>query len=442
MRLELAKGTSTHWFELILDNKKFQKLWGQTNVASKQLSKTYRTPAKAKTAHDAFHAELIAKGYRDPARPGVAPAKDTPRNPALEAAIRANRDDPGVYQVYADWLQQQGNPLGELIVLSQANKKAAAARIIDKLGFPGHELAKMGWRHGMWQWLRLENNHDWYDTSFDPAELARTVFAQPACAALEELRIGMLRWDHNDTDVPAVLDEAKKFAWSADLVSLRLGDDVDRNINMAHHCIGDVAKRISKTFPRLRRLFLHSGEEHWRQQETFGLRGLALPELRELTIETCSLSKARLAAVLAAKLPKLEKLELWFGSTDYHADASIKGLTKLLDGSAFPNLRHLGLCNAELENEIAIALTSSKIAGKLESLDLSRGTLTELGAEALIASAKSFPRLKALALDRNFLSAQTIRAVTAKFPFATAEEQKEPDDSVEGETHYYVSVAE
>jgi uncharacterized protein (TIGR02996 family) len=442
MRLELTKGKKIHWYELLLDKKTFEKQWGETGLKAKKQKKTFPTAAKAKGAHDAVLSVLLADGYRNPADPGVAPAKDTPRNPTLEAAIRANRDDPGPYQVYADWLQQQGNPLGELIVLSQANKKKQAEKIIHQLGLPAKGLATYGWRHGMWQWVRLENEVDWNDAKFDPLALATNVFSQPACAALEELRIGILNWDTNDQQVPAVIAEAKKYPWAAELVSLHLGD-VDGNIDMAHHMIGDVGKAISKSFPGLRRLKLHSSAQTWRGgKETFGLSGIQLPELRELTIETCSMSKGRLAHVLAAKLPKLEKLELWFGSENYDGDANLKGLTKLFAGAVFPTLRHLGLRNAEFENEIAIAMTSSKIARQLESLDLSMGTMTELGADALIAGAKSFPKLKALNLDKNFLSKETIRAVKKAFPFVTTDRQKEPDNSVEGETHYYVSVAE
>ena len=439
MRLVLKQGKRQHWIELEADGKKLVTRWGATGVPMQTKTRTLAAPKKAKAAYEALLAEKLAEGYRDPNSIGAPPA-DTPRDPTLEAAIRANREDPAAYQVYADWLQERGAALGELIVLQQQNKQARAAKLIDAMNLPGEHRATYGWRSGMWQWLRLENE-DWTDNNFDAATFARGLFAQPMCAALEELRFGVLRWDHNDSDVPAALAEARKHAWAADLVSLHLGDV--HGIDMAHHMIGDVGKVISKVFPRLQRLKLHSGEQSWRGgKETFGLGGLVLPELRELVIETCSLSKKRLAHLLAAKLPKLEKLELWFGSERWGCDASIKGLTKLLDGSVFPGLRHLGLCNAEFQNDIAVAVSSSKIARKLESLDLSMGTMTETGADALIASVKAFPKLAALDVSENFLPPATVRAIKKAFPFAIADGQKEPDDSIPGETHYYVSVSE
>ncbi|MCW5804236.1 MAG: TIGR02996 domain-containing protein [Deltaproteobacteria bacterium] len=45
---------------------------------------------------------------------------DGPREPALEAAITHAPEEPGGYLVYADWLQQRGEPRGELIVLQHA----------------------------------------------------------------------------------------------------------------------------------------------------------------------------------------------------------------------------------------------------------------------------------------------------------------------------------
>ncbi len=41
-----------------------------------------------------------------------------PRNPSLEAAAFANPDDHDAWRVYADWLQAQGDPRGELISLA------------------------------------------------------------------------------------------------------------------------------------------------------------------------------------------------------------------------------------------------------------------------------------------------------------------------------------
>src|SRR5258707_11757256 len=48
------------------------------------------------------------------------------RNPELEQVILAAPDDPAGYLVYADWLQANGDPRGELIVRQHGDKDAQA----------------------------------------------------------------------------------------------------------------------------------------------------------------------------------------------------------------------------------------------------------------------------------------------------------------------------
>jgi uncharacterized protein (TIGR02996 family) len=365
------------------------------------------------------------------------------RNAALEAAIRSNRDDPAPYLVYADFLQSRGEPFGEWIVLQHqlaaakdAAKRQRADDLLRRFAFPGDKLATYEWRHGFWKWLRLENQKDWMDDEFDALALARKMFAHPACMVLDELRLGVLRWEYNAKDVPAVIDEAGKHEWARELSRLHLGD-VDDDIDMDHHVIGKVGKRITKTFPRLTSLRLHSGAQD--EDDNFDVAGLALPELTELVVETCSMSTDRLAAILAARLPKLEHLELWFGSDDYGADAGLDDLKPLLGGKVLTTVVHLGLRNAELADDIATAIASTAIASRLESLDLSMGTLGDDAAIELAAGAASFPKLRRLVVDDNFLTARSLDALRKAFAHAevVSEDQKELEDDWR-----YVTVSE
>jgi uncharacterized protein (TIGR02996 family) len=367
----------------------------------------------------------------------------SPTNPALEAAIRTNRDDPAPYLVYADWLQSQGSPLGELIVLEHAllaapdpAKRARADAILQGYELPDAKLATFGGTRGLWRWVRLENQKDWMDSTFDAPALAQRVFTQPMCRLLDELRIGVLRWEVNYEDVPAVLEVAGAQPWAAGVTRLHLGDVYE--IDMAHHVIGDVGARITKHFPNLVWLKLHSGEQSWSTaQETFGIAGLELPKLTELAIETCSLSKDRCAALLAAKLPSLERLELWFGSQDQQADCDVDDLAPLLSGTVFPGVRHLGLRNAEFTDAIARTLPGTPIAQRLRSLDLSMGTFNDDAAVELAAAAAQLPNLETLNVDDNFLTARGLDALRAAFRQVESSGQKDIDGD-----YRYVTVGE
>ena len=370
-----------------------------------------------------------------------APTVAFPREPRLEAAIRADRDDPAAYQVYADWLQGQGSPLGELIALQHAARprtKRRADAILAGLGMPPPDRATAGWRWGLWEWLRIENGRDWMDAEFDARALAAVLFASPMCAALAELRIGVLRWEYLG-DAEAVIDEAARHAWAKDLARLHVGD-VSDDIDMAHHVIGDVGKRIAKAFPRLRTLKLHSGSQSWHDgRESFGVKGLALPELTELVVETSALTKSRCKAIAGAALPALEHLELWFGAASQGATAKLADVQPILAGTAFPKLTRLGLRNTELADALAAAVPGSAIAARLTSLDLSMGTLSDDGAAALAAGAKAFPKLQSLDVSDDYLT-RGVGVLKKAFPKVISRDQKDID--ADDPTWRYVSVEE
>lgn len=374
-----------------------------------------------------------------------------PREPALEAAVRADRTDPAAYDVYADWLEAHGNALGELIGLQRAlatkkdpakTKRAAALVRAHKLPIP--KLMSVVWKWGFWDGLRLENNEDWMDDNFDALELAKFAFSHTACSALRELRIGILRWEHNATDVPVVLAEAKRHAWAGDLESLVLGD-VGRDIDMAHHVVGRVGAAISAAFPKLRHLKIHSSEQTWDgDKKTFGLAGLDLPLLEKLVIETISFSKQRAKELLAANLPKLTELELWIGTPDYEGDAKLSSLVPLLAGTAFPNLTKLGICNAEFEGKLAREIHESPLARQLTELNLSKGTIEDADALLLASNARFFPKLGVLDVSDNYLTRDGINALKQGFKHVElriknqrADELDEDDDG-----DRYVAVSE
>lgn len=377
----------------------------------------------------------------------VAPAARA-RSAALEQAVRASRTDRGAVSVYADWLQSTGQPEGELIAIMQASHKTPASKkrrtaLAVEIGLPLNDLATFGWRDGVFGWLRLENVRDWMDDKFDAVALAEPLFASPLCVALDELRLGVLRWERNELDVPAVIAAAAGHAWAKALPSLHLGD-VDDNVDMAHHVIGVVGTAITKAFPNLRRLKLHSGDASWSGPRTFEVEGLALPALETLIVETCAMSKKRLTHLLAAKLPKLTELELWFGDPGYGGDAKAKQLAPLLAGEVHKKVTRLGLRNTSFTDELAGMLGASRIAGRLTHLDLSMGTLGAEGVAALVASRRAYKALATLSIDDNFLSTAEVRAVRAAFAGVQliAKSQKEPDTSIPGESSRFVSVHE
>lgn len=102
------------------------------------------------------------------------------------------------------------------------------------------------------------------------------------------------------------------------------------------------------------------------------------------------------------------------------------------------HLAHLGLMNAAFTDNICRALTESSIAPQLHELDLSLGTMTDAGAEAL-ARARAFPKVTRLDGSRNYVSDDGIALLREVFPEVIAEDQREADDD---EDNRYPSVGE
>lgn len=254
------------------------------------------------------------------------------RNEALEAAIRADRSNPDVYEVYADWLQTHDSVLGELIALQSSAQEMTSSRqrriaaIMKSFGLPVAGNAHFESRFGLWSWLHVGRQAGVMDATEDIAGLARHLFSLPMCAVLEELRIGILKYG---SDVPTVLREATANAWAHDLVSLRIGD-VSPDIRASQVEPGDIAPVVSKGFPKLQRLRLRLGDD----RGALRLGALSHPRLEELVIDADSLPQAIAQDLPKAELPALETLTV--------GTITKKVVAQLLNKvSRFPRLRVL-----------------------------------------------------------------------------------------------------
>jgi len=130
---------------------------------------------------------------------------------------------------------------------------------------------------------------------------------------------------------------------------------------------------------------------------------ISMPKLESFTIQCSGMTKADLAAVLAADMPNLERLELWVGTDDYGAETTVSDWAPLFEGGLFPKLKYLGLQNSYIADDMAIAIAGAKILERLDTLDLSLGTLGDKGAAALYMSDK-VRKLKHLDLHRHYMS--------------------------------------
>ena len=141
---------------------------------------------------------------------------------------------------------------------------------------------------------------------------------------------------------------------------------------------------------------------------------------------------------MASELPALESLELWLGTPGYGGDVTVEDLQPLLSGDLFPALKHLGLRDSEIVDQIADALKSAPILERLNSLDLSLGTLSDTGGKALLANPR-LKTLKQLDLHRHFLSEEMMISLKREFPSVNVDDPQGSDTDAE---ERYVAVSE
>jgi len=272
---------------------------------------------------------------------------------------------------------------------------------------------------------------DW-DAEVDFPTLFSRFLDDPASAGTPAIIIGQYHGDdpeQESEEVVQLLVSAR--ARLPNLRGIFIGDIVSEENEISWIHQSDVSPLLA-TYGNL---------EHLRLRGTEGLSlggRLSQDKLKSLTIETGGLPPLLLAEVAASRLPSLEHLELWLGTTGYGGDATVADLQPLLQGTVFPNLKYLGLRDSEITDDIAAALKSSPTLSKIESLDLSLGTLSDKGGQALLGN-PGLKHLKQLDLHHHYLSDDMMIRLKQAFPGVNVDDAQ-GDDADEDDR--YVAISE
>lgn len=180
--------------------------------------------------------------------------------------------------------------------------------------------------------------------------------------------------------------------------------------------------------------------------EGLQFKNLSHKMLTSLVVQTGGLSASTIVDILDANLPELTNLELWLGDSNYGATGTAEHFKALFAGKLFPKLTRLALKNAEITDDLAIAFAKSPLlaSGRIRSLDLSMGTLTDRGLKALLNS-PHLQNLNNLIIEHHFCSDQMVKEMKTKCSsssvFASIFDKQAPE-SYDNKEYYYVSVSE
>ncbi|MEV6812140.1 STM4015 family protein [Micromonospora sp. NPDC051296] len=204
--------------------------------------------------------------------------------------------------------------------------------------------------------------------------------------------------------VDLIVDAAPR--WTA-LRAIFLADLVSEQCEISWLTHGDITPLLA-AYPALETLWVRGGQ---------GLRLDAVRHtgLRELRFESGGLPGAVVRAVGDSDLPALRRLDLWLGRTEYGCDTTVDDIKPVLAGTTLPALRRLALANAEIADLVAAAVATAPVVRQLEVLDLSMGTLTDEGLEALLAG-QPLTHLKELDLHHHYLTEQARQRVETALP--------------------------
>jgi hypothetical protein len=173
--------------------------------------------------------------------------------------------------------------------------------------------------------------------------------------------------------------------------------------------------------------------------------GVASParhdHLQALILETGGLSRETLQDIYAWELPALNHLELWFGSTNYGGDCWVEDLAPILETLKFPHLAYLGLRNSGFGDEMIDMLVQSPLLARLQVLDISLGTLTDIGAKKLL-DCPATRELDILNVAENYLSEAMLEQLHGLGLQVIDSEQRQEEDEEDPAWRRYCAVSE
>lgn len=255
------------------------------------------------------------------------------------------------------------------------------------------------------------------------------LLSDPAADQVKSLVIGpWFTEDPYDGDANGVVEAlAAAGGQLTSLTSLFFGDIISEECEVSWIQQGDLSPLWSG-FPRLEVLRIRGGE---------GLRlgNVQHDSLKSLEIECGGLPGEVVGELAAASLPALESLELYLGDDDYGWSGTADDVRKLVSAE-FPKLSHLGLVNSAIQDDVTVAILESPLMAQLQTLDLSLGTISDVGGKALLAS-NAVRNLKSLRIEHHFMTKEVVEQLQGLPIEVTIADGEDPEDDWR-----YVAVGE
>ncbi|ALN91821.1 leucine Rich repeat family protein [Lysobacter gummosus] len=267
-----------------------------------------------------------------------------------------------------------------------------------------------------------------YDSAESQRDLLDNFLSQVDPSQLEALIIGA--WSEAQEEGPdGYLDGLiERRAQLPALKALFIGDMTYEDCEISW-IIQTSYNPLLTAFPNLQSLRI-------RGSTNLELQAFGHDALEELAIECGGLPSNITDAIAASTLPALNHLELWLGSDGYGFDGGIAPYQNLLAKIDPRRLRYLGLRDSEISDELAVWLAQQPWLGSLQTLDLSLGTIGDVGAQAL-AESPHLGTIERIDLSHHYISPPWQQKLQALPCTVVLDDHEDEDDG-----DRYVAVSE
>jgi len=426
---EFSDGKSDKFWSISLSGSSHTVNYGRTGTDGQTKTKDFDSGDEAEKSYEKLIAQKVKKGYKEVA---VADSRTTKvketkaqskaelaaHKPFLDA-IKSDPDDLSNYQVYSDWLSENGNPRGELMAMQlqlESPKLAAPAR--KKLASAEKKLLK-------------SHASEWIG-----APLSDYLVDQKQGEELEDERNYQFTFARGFLDTITFGLEDQEFAKvmsKADVTMVRRITIADvfydddgacfdilakgKYDNCRYFTVGDDyypqgtenAEKMLKKMPLIEEINFNSTTRNGSQ-----IFKLKMPKLRSISLE----AGYDYPIEVLAKNKSLENLETLFifphmlEPGDDEPYVSLDSWKKFCKAKHFTSLKSITIRCTEFGNEGMEALVKAPFFSQLEELNLSNGTIQEEG--AMLFAEQDLSNFKTVDFSSNYIPKAGISAIKAK----------------------------
>lgn len=276
---------------------------------------------------------------------------------------------------------------------------------------------------------------DYEDGGKCAATIVQEILEDPEFTALKELVIG--DWGNAwEDDCQAIIDGIVEHADQfSHIERLFIGNMNFESCEVSWIMQGNYSS-LWAAMPQLKSLTVKGSTD-------LELGDIRHENLEELTIICGGLPESVLMSIQKAYLPNLKKLLLYLGVEDYGFDGNADRIRTFLEETDFPGLQYLGLTDSEIQDELVEIVLDSRYISRINTLDLSMGSLTDKGGAKLLEKLPSYSNIEVLDVHYHYMSNEMVRKLeelNQKHIAVDASERNEPYTSSYNGAVYYTPM--